>query len=546
MFHIVLIPSEKYIKYSTVLINSIVKNTDTSKSFKDFCKAKAVKASQGSILCDDYKNIDFNTLSDEEKKEGFIFHILSDFVSDENRTKLDKLAQELSKHYPCKIEIHIMDVDEFKNLPLPHWIDNHATYYRLKSVSVIPENATRVLNLDTDMLVLCDLRELFALDFKDKLIAACEDAPYFTRKHLIIKSLNPLKSDFTYTQKDDFVYFNAGLMLINTQKWRALDIETKLFEFARNYAVQICEQDALNCVIQNDGLKLPQTFNFFAGIWNLARFGFFTPFEDESEDCYFKFTKSEFEAMQKDIKIIHYCHWCVKPWQNCFWLDLAYKPTKYPYYDTWWDYALDTPIFKDELQILQNELKDNALFEFANALGDKLVARDKSVNERLNALNDENLRLKAEFLKLQNEYIKTLNETKNKLLILIDPKLESAAVRVRNQLSYRLGKAIIANSKSFIGYLKLPFALLKAFLIYKKKEKIYKARISYNPNLKLPPIETYPDFNEALKIKNHLSYKLGSAFLKGLKTWYKGGLIKFIFKAKRLEREFKKDRHCET
>ncbi|KAA8603207.1 alpha-2,3-sialyltransferase, partial [Campylobacter sp. LR185c] len=40
--------------------------------------------------------------------------------------------------------------------------------------------------------------------------------------------------------------------------------------------------------------------------------------------------------------------------------------------------------------------------------------------------------------------------------------------------------------------------------------------------------------------KNYLSYKLGDSFIKHYKKWYKGGLIKFYFEAKRLEREFKK------
>ncbi|EAJ7834944.1 alpha-2,3-sialyltransferase, partial [Campylobacter jejuni] len=38
------------------------------------------------------------------------------------------------------------------------------------------------------------------------------------------------------------------------------------------------------------------------------------------------------------------------------------------------------------------------------------------------------------------------------------------------------------------------------------------------------------DYEEALKIKNYFSYKLGEAFIKASKNWYKGGYIKFIFK----------------
>lgn len=36
MFHICFCANESYIKYTAVLINSIVKNTDTTKAFADF------------------------------------------------------------------------------------------------------------------------------------------------------------------------------------------------------------------------------------------------------------------------------------------------------------------------------------------------------------------------------------------------------------------------------------------------------------------------------------------------------------------------------
>ncbi|RAZ53803.1 hypothetical protein CHL10074_08660, partial [Campylobacter hyointestinalis subsp. lawsonii] len=40
-------------------------------------------------------------------------------------------------------------------------------------------------------------------------------------------------------------------------------------------------------------------------------------------------------------------------------------------------------------------------------------------------------------------------------------------------------------------------------------------------------------------IKNHLSYKLGNAFIKAHKSWYKGGYIKFIFEAIKIKKEHK-------
>ncbi|WP_096026391.1 hypothetical protein [Campylobacter lanienae] len=45
---------------------------------------------------------------------------------------------------------------------------------------------------------------------------------------------------------------------------------------------------------------------------------------------------------------------------------------------------------------------------------------------------------------------------------------------------------------------------------------------------------------KAQNIKNHLSYKLGNALIKAHKQWYKGGYIKFIFEAIKIQNEHNK------
>ena len=415
-----------------------------------------------------------------------------------------------------------------KIYPLGASKKNHLAYYRLLLAQFLPINLKRCLYLDVDMLCLCDLRELFAIDLKDKFAAVVLDCsnPYEEKRW------KSRKNDKDLVLKHPKKYFNSGFILFNNQMCLKFDIEKKFFDFLKNYHTIKGDQDVINVAFGNNTLKLLPKWNFFI----LHFFGddIFYPnvFLGEDKKVNYGYTRQDYEKSLKDIKIIHFTWGQAKPWDNVVkFLNKYSKPICYPYYKKWWDYALDTPIFKDELRVLQNELKENALIDYANTFGERFTARERVIYETIQALQNAHRIEIAQY------------EAKCKqLLILIDPKLESAAVRVRNQLSYRLGKAIIANSKSFIGYLKLPFALLKAFLIYKKKEKIYKARISYNLNLKLPPLESYPDFNEALKIKNHLSYKLGSAFLKGLKTWYKLGLLKFYFTAKKLEREFKENK----
>ncbi|EOI9800931.1 hypothetical protein ACQ9UK_000658 [Campylobacter jejuni] len=115
--------------------------------------------------------------------------------------------------------------------------------------------------------------------------------------------------------------------------------------------------------------------------------------------------------------------------------------------------------------------------------------------------------------------------------------------RIHNHLSYKLGQALIDNSKSILGYIRMPYVLSYIKDKHKFEQKAYEEKIKQNPNLALPPLETYPDYNEALKEKECFTYKLGEAFIKASKNWYKGGYIKFIFKdVPRLKMKIKQER----
>ncbi|WP_234931623.1 hypothetical protein [Campylobacter coli] len=118
----------------------------------------------------------------------------------------------------------------------------------------------------------------------------------------------------------------------------------------------------------------------------------------------------------------------------------------------------------------------------------------------------------------------------------------TAKSRIQNQLSYKLGQAMIVNSKSVLGYIRMPFVLSYIKDKHKQEQKIYQEKIKKDPSLKLPPLEDYPDYKEALKLKNHLSYKLGQALIQANKTWYKGGYIKLLFEIRKLKREFCKNK----
>ena len=56
---------------------------------------------------------------------------------------------------------------------------------------------------------------------------------------------------------------------------------------------------------------------------------------------------------------------------------------------------------------------------------------------------------------------------------------------------------------------------------HQNNQKFYQEKIKANPSLKLLPLETYPDYNEAIKIKEHLSYKFGEAMIEADKSLLK-------------------------
>ncbi len=185
---------------------------------------------------------------------------------------------------------------------------------------------------------------------------------------------------------------------------------------------------------------------------------------------------------------------------------------------------------------------DKILYDTNN---NKLHNIEQKINIQIQNLNQA-IKNKDELITNKTTQIQNLNQAiKNKdeliqntnNLLSFQTKYGTAKTRIQNQLSYKLGQAMILNSKSILGYLIMPMALLSIIISHKQEQKIYQEKIKKDPSLKLPPLESYPDYKEALKLKNHLSYKLGEALIQANKTWYKGGYVKILFEIGKLKRE---------
>ncbi|WP_254414492.1 glycosyltransferase family 8 protein [Campylobacter jejuni] len=313
MYHIIFSADENYIKYTSVLITSIIKNTNPKNHFQN---------------------------------RPYSFHVLSNFVSEETREKLECLKKELNKIYPCEISIHIMSDDRFENFPSSGAAQNSKLpYYRLKFISLLDDNVDKCLYLDSDMLCMCDIRELFCMDLKDNIIAVVGDPG---SKKAKIKFMEDGKKRVLKFDED---YFNSGFLFINVKEYKKARIEQKCEELAKKCIyIKAADQDLLNATISKDKiLKLDFAYNF--NIITLL----YTVCKDEKKNR-LNYTREEFIQSTKNPKILHYGE---KPWKFLHsYKDFYGKNIN----DYWWDIAQITPIFKEELLKQKKEIRDYLLY----------------------------------------------------------------------------------------------------------------------------------------------------------------------------------------
>lgn len=95
----------------------------------------------------------------------------------------------------------------------------------------------------------------------------------------------------------------------------------------------------------------------------------------------------------------------------------------------------------------------------------------------------------------------------------------------KEHLAYRLAQVLIFESKSFLGFVRMPFVLSYEYARYKRSRQEARSKLSRPLN----------EYEEVRKIQNQFSYQLGLEFIKACKTWYKGGFVRFYFALKKLK-----------
>ncbi|TGD82984.1 glycosyltransferase family 8 protein [Hymenobacter wooponensis] len=124
-----------------------------------------------------------------------------------------------------------------------------AVYYRLFFPFLVPESVENLLYIDTDTLVVGDLRQFSLLELEGRPVAAVYDNWVKNQPLLGI------------TQEGD--YFNSGVLYMDLAEWRRQQITEKAFEYLLQFPerIKFVDQCALNAVLIGNWKKIDSRFN---------------------------------------------------------------------------------------------------------------------------------------------------------------------------------------------------------------------------------------------------------------------------------------------
>lgn len=226
-----------------------------------------------------------SSVLNNNKKQKIKFYILDLGIQESSR----QIIQLLVNKFNCQIEFINISANDFVNLPKTIDYISIATYARLKLAQYITD-IKRAIYLDVDTLVNDNLLPLWETDLQDKWVGACFDA--------FIEYDCPMYKQ-TIGLNDEQKYFNAGVLLIDLEKWRTADIYGDAIQWLRQYQdiIQYQDQDILNGLFKDKVLYLNTRFNFM-------------PTQRERlkrSKTNSKIMPNDFEIPVMPIAIYHYC-----------------------------------------------------------------------------------------------------------------------------------------------------------------------------------------------------------------------------------------------
>jgi lipopolysaccharide biosynthesis glycosyltransferase len=196
----------------------------------------------------------------ENTKSKIMFHILHDHtMTGENRTKF----QSLVSRYGQDIAFYPVSAgDRFNLNERGETTYSDGIMFRLWLPELLDAAITRVIYLDSDMLINLDIERLWDIPIGGYSAAAVKD---FYMWEYWDGAIRGGTSCEPYGKKvPGNCYFNSGVMVLNLETIRKKhDLVGESRDFFTRYHFRFPDQDALNMILRNEVYYLPGEFNTF-------------------------------------------------------------------------------------------------------------------------------------------------------------------------------------------------------------------------------------------------------------------------------------------
>ncbi len=296
-------------------------------------------------------------IENSSKQYYYSIKVLYTNISEENKKKINKYKRE-------NVNIEFVDlnyyIEKVKDKLYTRDYYTNTTYFRLFIANLYPQY-NKAIYLDSDIVVLGDIAELYNQDIGDNLVAAAPDD--------VIQTIKVFQE---YAEKvvgvaDYRNYFNAGILLMNLDEFRRFDFQNKFLYLLETIKFTVAQdQDYLNRLCKGKVKIIDKA-------WDKMPVA-----NDDFDD--------------KDLKIIHY--------------NLADKPWHYDnirYKDYFWKYAKKTEYYNEICKIKENyseeeRFKDMQQFKTLKDLAQKeadCVGDDRNFKREVQVIEKSKERLEV-------------------------------------------------------------------------------------------------------------------------------------------------------
>jgi lipopolysaccharide biosynthesis glycosyltransferase len=146
-----------------------------------------------------------------------------------------------------RLQVHFVSPQFGRERSLPVWGRlPPLTYVRVFVPLLVPEHCGKAIFLDSDVIIRHDIQHLWDADLGDHALLAVQDpaVPFVSSRDGLVR----------YRElgiPHGHPYFNAGVMVVDVDRWRRDAVSERVMEFVRRHGAELnyCDQDGLNAML---------------------------------------------------------------------------------------------------------------------------------------------------------------------------------------------------------------------------------------------------------------------------------------------------------